>query len=539
MLEAFTVEAGGRLAAELSAGEEIPFDLVEERGGSASLYCYKPLTGAFITQQLRKLSTLDSYLPAADALAGCEAIDVYLHEHGIARVPVERRSRAEAAIGVFLTSVYRDRSEFGFEPVHFESAYGELERALYDGHCTATVITQVLGVALDPETTQLMLGDGLSLIRGDALPDAPPEAVWGDGNEPNVLALLTVDQERSERAPTSIARVRFRRILTALRLFERGGFALGPVAWARNDSGSWRPVAIGASGRPRLVTIVPADQEEELRAFCELVARRMPGGGELAWALSRFEMGCERLAPFEALTDYLLALRALLEPEGPASGRLAQRLAVICAPPDRRAALAERTARAISLERAVITGLAASGAGADALVDELSEHLRAILRDALCGHLDADIRAVADELLAEAASALPAVQASLAFGRYSEQRPLPTRPRFRGRECFARQAQHVSPGARMQSGGARPAERADLTARSLCRSRGSVLVTDPESRATAGRCSGGGSASRSASRRNRTSRRGQTPAPGADCVRRVSGRPTPGSLAAPSCTRRS
>ncbi len=118
-------------------------------------------------------------------------------------------------------------------------------------------------------------------------------------------------------------------------------------------------------------------------------------------------MGCERLAPFEALTDYLLALRALLEPEGPASGRLAQRLAVICARPEERAALAERIAHAISLERAVITGLAAAGTGVDALVDELAEHLRAILRDALCGHLDADLRAVADELLAEAA-ALPA-----------------------------------------------------------------------------------------------------------------------------------
>ena len=120
-------------------------------------------------------------------------------------------------------------------------------------------------------------------------------------------------------------------------------------------------------------------------------------------------MGCERLAPFEALTDYLLALRALLEPEGPSSGRLAQRLAVICAASDQRAGLAERTARAISLERAVVTGLAGAGAGADSLVDELAEHLRAILRDAICGHLDADVRGVADELLAEAATAMPVV----------------------------------------------------------------------------------------------------------------------------------
>src|SRR6202035_4230800 len=128
-----------------------------------------------------------------------------------------------------------------------------------------------------------------------------------------------------------------------------------------------RPFALGSTGRPRGVTLIPASEEDELRAFCSLIARRTPSGGEVAWALATFEMGCERLAPFEALTDYLLALRALLEPEGPASGRLAQRLAVICARPEDRAALAERTAHAVSLERAVITGLAASRAGVDSL----------------------------------------------------------------------------------------------------------------------------------------------------------------------------
>jgi hypothetical protein len=119
-------------------------------------------------------------------------------------------------------------------------------------------------------------------------------------------------------------------------------------------------------------------------------------------------MGCERPDPLEALSDYLLALRALLEPEGPASGRLAQRLSVICATPVDRAGLAQRVARAVALERAVITGMAPDeplrpGVGPAALVDELAEHLRAILRDALCGHLDPDLAGVADELLAEAA----------------------------------------------------------------------------------------------------------------------------------------
>src|SRR5665648_494875 len=133
------------------------------------------------------------------------------------------------------------------------------------------------------------------------------------------------------------------------------------------------------------------------RQFVNLVARRRPRSGELAWALSRFDLGCERVAPFETLTDHLLALRALLEPEGSNSGRLAARLAAICAVPERRAGLTERVAHAISLERAVIAGLAPAQDGVDALVDDLTGHLRALLRDVLCGHLDPDLVAVADE----------------------------------------------------------------------------------------------------------------------------------------------
>jgi hypothetical protein len=303
--------------------------------------------------------------------------------------------------------VFSERSGFGFEPAYFEAAYADLERALYEGHCTATVIAPLLGVALDSGTVEIKLDEGLSLIRADALPDVPAEAVWGESEEPNVLAVLAIDQERTQRPPVSIARARFRRILTALRLFERGGYALGPVGWARTEGGRWRSVSVGFSGRPRLLTLVPAAQEDELRAFYRLVARRAPAP-ELAWALARFEMGCERLAPFEALTDYLFALRALLEPEGPASGRLGQRLAVICARPEDRGVLCERAAQAIALERAVISGVAGAGEDPgrpDALVDELAEHLRAILRDALCGHLDADLCAMADELLAESAAA--------------------------------------------------------------------------------------------------------------------------------------
>jgi hypothetical protein len=402
ILEAFTADAVCQLAAERSRGAEVPFEVIEERRGRVPLYCYRPLTAIFIRERLGLLSALPSYAPAARALAALPGTESYLRQRGEMRIPEEPRERADATLRSFLSGIFDERSEFELEPARFEAAYAELESALYEGQCVTTVVAPLLGLALDPESQEVPLGDGLSLVRGDALPDAPTDAVWGDAEEPHVLAVLTVTQERAAPPAVSVARARFRRVLTALRLFEQGGFALGPVAWTRTDTGTWRAAALGGSGRARLLTSLPGSHEDELRAFCNLVDRRVPRGGELAWALARFEMGRERLTPFEALTDYLLALRALLEPEGTSSGRLAGRLAAICARPVDQAALAERVAHAISLEREVIAGLAPAEPGVDALVDELAEHLRALLRDVLCGHLDTDLRSLADELLAQA-----------------------------------------------------------------------------------------------------------------------------------------
>jgi hypothetical protein len=405
ILEEFTADAAAQLSAETASGAEIPFEVIDALGrpGRVPLYCYRPLTTDFIGQRLGLLSALPTYTPAARALAGLDRVTDYLSQRGEPRIPGEPRERSDVALLSFLGRVFADRSDFTFDPVRFELAYSELERALYDGRAVTVVIAPLLGVALDHGTKEIALGEGLSLVRGDTLADAPGDAVWGETEEPQVLVMLTTSQERSMQPPVSVARARFRRVLTALRLFGRGGYALGPLAWARTDTGPWRPVPFGGSGRPRLLTLIRGEQEDELRAFINLVGRRQPsGGGELGWALARFEMGCERLAPFEALTDHLLALRALLEPEGTQSGRLAQRLAAICAPPEHRAALAERTARAISLERAVVAGLAPAQDGGDRLVEELSEHLRALLRDTLCGHLDQNLVGIADELLAEA-----------------------------------------------------------------------------------------------------------------------------------------
>src|ERR1019366_10468562 len=86
---------------------------------------------------------------------------------------------------------------------------------------------------------------------------------------------------------------RLRDLQTALRLYAPG-ISLAPLAWIRAQRATWRPLPIPGGGRcDGRVMIAPA-QEDELRAFANLVLRRRPVQGELAWALERFELALER-----------------------------------------------------------------------------------------------------------------------------------------------------------------------------------------------------------------------------------------------------
>jgi hypothetical protein len=404
-LRDYAEQAAFQLEAEASGGAEVPFEVVESPGARAPLYCYRPLTGQFIRERVGVLGCLPTYGPARRALESLGGVEAYLRVRGEPRVPQDPGERADAALRTFLAEMFSQATEFEFSTGRFARAYRELESAVYESRTLLSVVVAVHGLEL--ESDQVPLADGLALVRGDALDDAPREAVWSrpvPSEEPNVLALLSAEGAPGDPPPLDAARRRFCALLTALRLVDAGGFALGSSAWARADAGAWQLVSLGIgggvpSGPPYRVA---PEEEDELRGFCNLIARRAAAaGGEVAWALRRFELGCEREDPFEGLTDHLLALRVLLEPEGPASGRLAGRLAAICATPDRRAPLAERTAHAISLERAVIAGLEPAAPDADALAGDMAHHLRALLRDVLCGHLDTDIVGVADGILAD------------------------------------------------------------------------------------------------------------------------------------------
>jgi hypothetical protein len=403
-LRDFALEAAALLTNDLRLGAEIPFDVVEEPGGGTVLYRYQPLTTEFVSQRWDRLRDLPACGPAGAALGS--GAETYLRMQA-----GEADADSEAGLRAMLERLYEDATSFEFPEDRFERVYDEVERALFENTIRTAIIAPLHGVEI--ENDRVDLGDGLFLIVGDRL-DAPSGAVWSDatghierGGPPNVLCVLRRDIAADEPLPVSEARVRFRKLLTALRLFKPGAVAFGPVAWGRVDEGVWQPLPLGLSGPGRGGPwTLPADEQPELVELVELVLDARPGG-RIAWSLSRFEMGCERALDTEALSDYLLALESLLDATDE-SGRatLTLRLAALCAEEGERKAVQRRLELAFALERWVMGGGGANpnleALGPDtprSLVLELEQHVRALLRDVLCGYLSADLKGAADDLL--------------------------------------------------------------------------------------------------------------------------------------------
>jgi hypothetical protein len=402
-LHAYLEAVATHLGAELAAGAEIPFELDQQPGTGArgpSLYCYRPLTAEFIADRRVDLEALPEHAEVSVLLDEFEGLDRYLVAVGADVTRLTPNARVRAAIGSLLGEVFAEQSDFELHPERVTRA---LERLQTSAALTSTaevaIVAKLTGLTIT--SAELPLTGGLTIARPEALEGLPAEArAESEGPSPHLIVALATE-EQDPRAALQRGREVLRDLLRALRLFGDGRVTLGPLAWARIGSGQWTPLPIGGGGRPHGMLVVTGEQEDELRAFCNLVSRRAPHGNELAWALRRFELGCEREDPYEALSDNLLALRALLEPEGPSSGMLAGRLAALCATPERRLALTERTVQAIALERSVIAGTATAHAGAGALAEDVADHLRALLRDVICGHLDSDLVGLADELLLE------------------------------------------------------------------------------------------------------------------------------------------
>lgn len=422
-LAEFAEQAAAHLRACVTAGEEVQFELDARSGrgrGAASLYCYRPLTASYIEERFPQLRALPAHPAAAESLASFPGLDGYLLARGLDPARVGARGRVDGALVAFLEDLFDEQTDFRLRPERLQRSLSQIDGAALSCAPDLTLVATLHGLAIASE--ELPLASGLLLAQPHALQGAPDQAtrLAGPGAHAGQDHLLVVYTAAHDQTPDAIAQgiEVLRDLLRALRLFGDGRIALGPLAWARIAAGPWSAFALGAGagGHPHGMLLVAADQEDELRAFCNLVSRRAPRDGEIAWALERFEMGCERAHEHQALSDHLLALRALLgaprehEPQGSPSGLLAARLAALCATPEHRASLTDRTLAAIALERQAIQGTAVEHAGSLALARDLADHLRALLRDVICGHLPADLVSLADELL-------------LSGGRLSEEAP--------------------------------------------------------------------------------------------------------------------
>jgi hypothetical protein len=396
----FVEAAASHLQSEVEAGAEVSFEVgssAGRRGVGTPLYSYRALTCEFIAEREPELRALPTYAEAAKLLGGFDGLERYLARSGVDLGRVKGKERAGVAVRALLADVFGEQTDFRAAPERVQAALERLEQSAFAGPSQPTLIGTLRGLTIS--SPELQLAKGLALAHADAIEGVPAEALADLAAEEAGLLVVYSLEEEDPDAGAARGRALLRELLRALRLFGDGRVTLGGLGWLRLASGDVRPLALGAGGRPRGMLVVAADQEDELRAFCNLVARRAPKRGEVAWALRRFELGCDRDAAADALSDYLLALRALLEPEGPASGLLPGRVAALCATPEARAGLTERVAAAVALERSLIAGSSVKRANVLALSEELAAHLRALLSDLICGHLDDDLAVLADELL--------------------------------------------------------------------------------------------------------------------------------------------
>jgi hypothetical protein len=422
-LRTMAADAAKRFRELVAAGHEIPYD-VQEPGNGSPLPRYIPLTERFVRDHAPTLLELDSFGSACAAIESAELAGPYLEEFGI-KVPPDARKRAELAGVVFLCRLWTDSTDFSLDGKRLGEAITELEAGGETPEDEIEVVVPLRGLQMPLVRLELATA---TIVRADTV-DVPAEARASEGAsaagwEPTFLAAARVSvgegsQEDGEPTPDTGARAveAFRQLITALRLFQAGGVGLGPYAWTRAGANRWRRIATGA-GRPRRGGYRLAEEGlGDLTTLSRVLAYRStpfgrpgqhgPGiAGALARAISRFEAGLERNVVLEALNDYLLALRFMLEGGGPADLGLPMRVAALCAEPEQRSETKAVVDRALALERELWSGEpapplnGAEGAHTSAETAVAIEDLtRAVLKDAACGHLGSDLRATADEIL--------------------------------------------------------------------------------------------------------------------------------------------
>ena len=395
-LKRLAMEAATRFSAMVASGDQIPFDVAEKDGSDSLFYRYEPLTARFVREREEELRSLPAFGPARDAVAEAGVAAPYLEARGEA-VPAEARERATHMLTVFVASLWDGCTEFALDRERLDSALAVLDAEACEPDDADVLIAPLVGLRM--RAPRLQLPHNVSVVRADAI-EAPIEAMRSEGMErrawePQYLAVV----EQGEGADSADAAMRqLRELVSVMRLFKRGGVGLGPYAFAPTGEGQWQRIATGAPATRPGGYALNEDEAAELVGFAEALGVRPDPDAALTWAVSRFEMGCARHSALEGLSDSLLALRAVLEGQGPVGASLSMRAAVLYGDEtSNREEAGEKLERALGLERSLMSG--ARTDGALELATWLEDCTRSILCQAARGELGSDLGAAAEETL--------------------------------------------------------------------------------------------------------------------------------------------
>jgi hypothetical protein len=386
-LRRLAVEAADLLEDLLASGAEMPFDLEPTDDGPLPMYSYAPLTGQFIERHLAELRRLEAF------------------------VEVREIAGEEAAIG-FLIGLWEGKTEFDVASDRLRGAIDAVLSMISMDSDEATpageVIVPLVGFHMPGDEIEL---DGVRIVRAEQIEDAPVDAIdatrSGGRGKPGFIACLSCGL--ATVAPAAAVADDLRRALRTMRLFRPGAVGLYAHGWAKR-AGGWERFGTGV-GRPRQGGYrLTGNDAVELESFSRMLAERETRIPSLDWAASRFELGAERTSLIEALSDYLLALRGLLEGGGPARTSLSARVAALACEPYEREQGRVTVERALAIERKLMSGgryKPVAGASPLDVIAELEELLRRLLKGLTTGELGGDLRTAADEvLLSEGLSAI-------------------------------------------------------------------------------------------------------------------------------------
>ncbi|MBK5231496.1 MAG: hypothetical protein JJE13_00745 [Thermoleophilia bacterium] len=399
-MKRLAAEASTRFSSLVATGDEIPFDVAENNGDSSHFYRYVPLTSRYIAAHLDELKSLPSYGPARGAVASSNVAAPFLEARGLP-VPSEPNRRAEEMLNVFIGGLWEGTTEFSLDISRVEAALESLEVEARDVHEADVLLVPLVGFEMSP--SEIELSNGLKIVRADSV-DAPLEATSSEGTDrsawqPAFLAMAPLGE--SNEGP-KVAIEKLHGLVRALRLFKEGTVGLGPFAFAPIGDETWRRVETGAAPPRQGSYFLIESEVSSLDQFVQRLIEDTPQNEAIAFAEKRFQLGCERSRPVDALCDHLLAIRSALGGEGVIDAPLASRAAALITGDADDEAARKRIETALDLEQALINNEETTmigGESASYLAAWVEDSTRTILREAVLGRYETNLNVVAEETL--------------------------------------------------------------------------------------------------------------------------------------------